>query len=499
MHRPVTSSPTTSLVPKRSELRSIRRIALALAIAGATSFIPTHSTSANDPDTTVAPNYFQHIAPMLHERCVTCHREGQSAPFALSSYELAVEHATTMQSVMESGSMPPWKAADVGLAYAHERRLSEDQKTMFRRWIDADYPEGNAADGPRLEPHPTDWYLGTPDLVVRMRESFPVPAEGPDIYRSFVLPIDLPEDRWIRALEVRPSARSVMHHALFFVDPEKQARQREGEDGKPGFKGMAFVQGGEGRRQGRPRDSDRLGEAMTRGLGGYVPGATPHLLPGDLARHLPAHSDIVIQSHFHPTGKAENELTEVALYFADRAPKHQLVPVQIPPLFGFGAGIDIPAGESDFVIRDQFTLPIDAQGIEVGGHAHYLCTQMQLTATLPDGKQQTLLRIDDWDLDWQDQYLLAKPFSLPKGTTLSVEIHYDNSSDNPSNPFSPPRPVRWGQESTDEMGSMSVQVIAADESERPVLLEALQAKAKESIRNRVRNRIRGLRDRLLGN
>jgi hypothetical protein len=194
-----------------------------------------------------------------------------------------------------------------------------------------------------------------------------------------------------------------------------------------------------------------------------------------------------MQTHFHPTGKEETEQAELALYFADKAPKHNLVSVQLPPMFGVGAGIDIPAGESNYEVTDSLTLPVDVQAIEVGGHAHYICRQMLLTADFPDGRHQELLRIEDWDLDWQDQYQFADTIDLPKGTVLKAKIVFDNSADNPENPFSPPQRIAWGRESTDEMGSVSLQMIAKNESDRPKLDELNQKRTRQAVQNRVRN------------
>jgi hypothetical protein len=230
-------------------------------------------------------------------------------------------------------------------------------------------------------------------------------------------------------------------------------------------------------------------ESLSRGLGGYVPGATPNRLPGDLARYLPKGSDIVMQTHFHPSGKPEVEQAELGIYFADRAPKQKLVAVQMPPVFGMGAGLDIPAGKSDFVMHDEYVLPIDILGFEIGGHAHYICREMTMTATQPNGKATELLRISDWDLDWQDQYLYKNPVALPKGTKLTVDITYDNSAKNPENPFSPPRDISWGRESTDEMGSITMLVLAAAENERPVLELALQDRMRDAFGNRIRSQM----------
>jgi hypothetical protein len=232
-------------------------------------------------------------------------------------------------------------------------------------------------------------------------------------------------------------------------------------------------------RESRSVDADdlpafRANEAIASGLGGYVPGATPNSLPGDLAMALPRGSDIVMQTHFHPSGKAETEQAEIALYFADRPPSRQLIPVMVPAMFGFGVDIRIPPGETNYRMSDSLTLPVDTQAVGVSGHAHYVCREMKLTAQLPKGQARVLLHIDDWDLDWQDQYLFAEPIDLPAGTVLRTEIVYDNSVDNPENPHHPPREIRWGRGSTDEMGSVTLMTVASRKADEPQLQGAVR-------------------------
>jgi hypothetical protein len=273
-----------------------------------------------------------------------------------------------------------------------------------------------------------------------MNGTFTVPADGPDLYRSFVVPIDLPEGKWVKAIELRPQARSLVHHALYFAVDSESAREKDARTPEAGFGGMA--------------------SPIRERLGGYVPGVLPERLPEDLAQPLPAHTDLVIQTHFHPNGKEAVEQMTVGFYFTDKAPTRELAGVQLPPLFGRGAGIDIPAGEDHFVIQDSYTLPADATAYLVSGHAHYVCQQQELVATFPDGTKQTLLDIDDWDLNWQGQYRFEQPIKLPAGTRLDATLIYDNSSANPQNPHSPPQRIRWGEQSTDEMGSVTLSLVA---------------------------------------
>jgi len=193
-----------------------------------------------------------------------------------------------------------------------------------------------------------------------------------------------------------------------------------------------------------------------------------------------------VQYHFHPDGKPEAEKSKIGLYFAKKAPDHTLTRVQLPPHYSLFSGLDIPAGEKDFVIRDSYTLPVATDGIGIGAHAHYIATKLKMTATLPNGETKTLLSISDWDFAWQDRYFFKEPVQLPAGTRLDSEIHWDNSADNPHNPSAPPVRVTWGEESKDEMGSVSLICVAHDEADLPKLRNDVSQRDRTIARERMR-------------
>lgn len=409
--------------------------------------------------------FSEHIAAVIYKNCASCHRPGEAAPFSLMSYSDVAKRARTIAAVTQERYMPPWKAEAGWTAYRDERRLTDEQIALIRRWVADGMPEGDPARMPAPPRFPDGWQLGTPDLIVEMPQGFQVPAEGPDIYRNFALPLNLSEDKWVRAIELRPSARSVVHHVLFFSDNTGNARSQDGRDGQPGFPGLGSVfTGGVG----------DLGNALTGGLGGWVPGTTAQFLPEGLAYPLAKGSDLVLQTHFHPSGKAETEKTTIGLYFGPR-PERRVMEVQAPVFFGIRAGIDIPAGEANYRVRGAFTLPVDVDGVKVSAHAHYLAKEAKLTATLPGGEVRVLLWIKDWDFNWQDQYTLQSLEALPRGTRLDGEIIYDNSSKNLRNPSNPPVRVRWGEESTDEMGSLLLMVSPKTEADFNILRTAVVA------------------------
>jgi hypothetical protein len=424
------------------------------------------------------------IAPIVFNNCASCHRPGEVAPFSLLSYQDVKKRAGQIAYVTGHRFMPPWKADQSDYEFKSSRRLTKEQIGMIKQWADEGAPEGNPKDTPALPKFTEGWQLGKPDLIVKMSDAFSVPADGPDIYRNFALPLNLADDKWVKAIEFRPGARSVVHHSLFFFDTTGAARKQDEADPLPGYSaGMGGL--GRGAFTGGNQRSGAGNQAASIGsLGGWAVGAQARVFPEDLAWYLPKGADLVLSTHFHPSGKAEKESSTVGIYFADKAPARRFTGIQLPPLFGVFKGIDIPAGAKEYTIQDSFELPIDVKAFGVAAHAHYLGKQMKLTAQLPGGQTKTLLWISDWDFAWQDQYQFKEFVLLPKGTRLSVTVSYDNSADNPRNPTSPPKRVRWGEGSTDEMGSMSLLVVAAREGELPQLQQTYRQHVRSAALSR---------------
>jgi mono/diheme cytochrome c family protein len=383
------------------------------------------------------PTFAEDIAPIVYAHCATCHRPGQAAPFSLLSYEDVKRRATLVVGATSRRYMPPWHATQApGFPeFRDERRLADADIATIKAWVDAGMPSGDLSKAP-VPPVFTDgWALGTPDIEVVYPVAVDVPADGPDLYRNVVLPLDRAEDAWVTAVDFEPSARKVVHHALFFAGPADTFKVGGTDDAFPGLRGG-----------GMPS------------LGGWVPGMTPRFFPDGIAQPLPAHTNLIVQLHLHPSGKVEHERGKMAIYLAKRPPSKRLNSLQVPPMFGFASGIDIPAGEKRYTIKDSFVLPVDVEAFGARGHAHYLARDMKMTATLPDGSTQGLLWIADWDFGWQDSYFFKTPITLPKGTRIDSEIVYDNSDANPRNPNSPSKRVKWGLGTLDEMGSMTLLV-----------------------------------------
>jgi hypothetical protein len=443
-----------------------RRVLAGLALSAVLVLASAASRAQGRPST---PTFAETIAPIVYGNCVTCHRPGEAAPFSLMTYEDVAKRGKLITKVTSSRYMPPWHAAPGFGEFVGERRLTETQIEQFGAWVAAGMPRGDASKMPKLPTFPGDgWRLGQPDLILEMPVGFELPASGPDVFRNFVLPTGLTEDKWIRGIEFRPSARKVVHHAIFAQVPGGRFAARNGADGRPGFGGMSSV--------GIVNDS-----GGSRGLGGWAVGATPMMFPEGIAALLPKGSDFLLQMHFHLSGKTETEKSLIGIYFADKAPDKALFTVELPALFGFGAGIDIPAGVKDYTIKDSFTLPGDVRVYSAIAHAHYLAREMKAVATLPDGSTRPLLWINDWDFNWQDNYVYKQPFALPKGTRIDVTLTYDNSADNPRNPISPPRRALWGEQSFDEMGTVGFGFEVVNKFDTQAFQEALGARSKAAI------------------
>jgi peroxiredoxin len=412
-----------------------------------------------EPSSGAKVTFARDVAPILYKHCSSCHHAQGAAPFALLTYEDAVRRAALIAAVTAKRYMPPWKPEPGYAKFVGERRLSVQEIAVLRDWAAAGAPEGNPAATPLAPKFSEGWQLGKPDLVAKMPEPFRVAADGPDVYRCFVVPMSVAQNRYIKAIEFQPQDRSVVHHALFFADPGRIAREKDAADPGPGY--ACF---------GSP------GFLPARGLGGWTPGSGPIELPADAPTTLPKSSDLVLQIHFHPTGKAESEQSSLALYFTDTAPTRQIIDIPL------GSNqIDIPPGERAYKVRDHFTLPVGVEAIGIIPHAHYICKDMKGLATLPDGTKKSLIWIRDWDFNWQEQYRYATPMRLPGDTRLEMEFTYDNSDENPRNPSHPAKRVLWGPELTDEMAGLHLQVIPSRMAELPQLTEALRGKLMRSV------------------
>ncbi len=382
--------------------------------------------------------YNKDVAPILWKNCAGCHRPGEVGPFSLLTYQDAAKRADFLKDVTESRQMPPWKPEPGFGSFHDERRLSDAEIKTIAEWSKAGAPEGDPKDLPSPPQFPEGWQLGTPDLILKPTEAYKILADGPDVYRCFVIPIPIDTDKTVAAIEFRPGNRKVVHHALLYLDSTGAARRKDASDPGPGY--LSF---------GGP------GIVPTGGLGGWAPGAVPRMLPDGIGKMLRKGSDLVLQVHYHPDGKPESDQSVVGIHFT-KTPARTIV----GGIAVRSRNLDIPAGEGrHHVTARSAPLPADAKAIGIAPHMHYIGKEMKVVAELPDGKTTPLIWIKDWDFNWQGQYQYQTPVPLPKGTVIKLDAYYDNTADNPRNPSDPPKRVGWGEQTTDEMCLLGVQVI----------------------------------------
>jgi Flp pilus assembly protein TadD len=422
------------------------------------------------PLTAQTVTYSGHIAPILFGHCAPCHRPGEAAPFSLLTYDDARKHGAQIVQVTKQRYMPPWLPVPGHGDFAGSPRLSDDQIGLLARWVGGGMAEGDPAGLPPAPHFAEGWQLGTPDLIVRMSRPYRLPATPGDVFRNFVLPVGLKETRYIRAFELRPGNKRVVHHANMIVDRSRLLRRRDGQDGQPGFGGMDL-------------ETEVTGEFDPDShFLFWKPGSSAQEEPADMAWRLDPGSDLILNLHLQPSGKPEIVDAEVGLYFAtDPANQAAMRHPMLLQLEHDGA-IDIPAGSRIFAVTDHLKLPVAVNLLAIYPHAHYLGKQIEAWAELPDGARRPLLRIDQWDINWQATYTYRQPVFLPVGTTVAMRISYDNTAENPRNPSHPPKRVVTGNRSQDEMGHVWLQVLPQTKSQddpRLVLQMALMRRRIE--------------------
>ena len=380
------------------------------------------------------------VAPILHANCVGCHRPDGIGPFSLTTYADARPRAARIAAVTAERRMPPWKPIPGQGRFRNERRLAEAEIALLSRWAATGATEGDPADLPAPPRAAGDWQIGTPDLVVAMPAPFPLPAGGADVYRNFVLPVDLDARRWVRAVELRPGAGGgrAIHHARILLDGTGAARALDAGQAAPGYDGLML-------------DHARFPAGHFLG---WAPGKTPVALPDAIAWPLDPGTDLVLQLHLLPGPEPVDVQPAVGLHFADRPATSTPVSVLLT-----SKAIRIPAGDPAHVVEDRYRLPVAVDLLGIAPHMHYLGKRVEARATLPDGRYEPLLQIDDWDFNWQDEYRYEEPIHLPAGTLLQVRFTFDNSTANPRNPHDPPVAVGFGPAATDEMAELMLQVL----------------------------------------
>ena len=434
-----------------------RKITLAILhviFAAAVAFAQTSPRDAKAPHKAVLLTFNKDIAPIIFQSCAECHHPGGPAPFSLLGYEDVKNRAKQIAMVTRSRYMPPWPPEPGYGEFIGERRLSDEQIRSIQQWVEQGASEGVGSTAPPAPKFSEGWQLGQPDLVIKAAQAYTLAAGGSDVFRNFVIPVPVSAPRYIRAVEILPGNKKIVHHANILIDRTGVSRYRDEQDPEVGFGGMDLTMESE---TFEP-DSHFLF---------WKPGTPPHTEPDDMAWRIDKATDLVLNMHLQPSGKPEVIQPSVGLYFTDKAPTRFPMLLQLER----DGALDIPAGKKDFVVTDEIQLPVDVDVLAVYPHAHYLGKDLQGFATLPDGTKKWLIRIKDWDINWQAVYRYTKPIFLPKGTIISMRYSYDNSAENVRNPNHPPKRVVAGDRSSDEMSHLWIQVLPRARADVRIILQ----------------------------
>ncbi|MDQ2899520.1 MAG: tetratricopeptide repeat protein [Acidobacteriota bacterium] len=412
---------------------------------------PLLASDATPPKTGVTFN--RQIAPIVYRECSPCHRPGESAPFSLLSYDDVKRHALQIAKTTKRRYMPPWLPQPGYGDFAERRRLTDAQIELIQEWVKQGAPAGASKRAPSPPKFATEWQLGPPDLVLRAGRPYQLPADGSEIFWNFILPVPITTTRWVKAIEVRPGNARVFHHANVVLDRSRAARRHEAVSGG-GFPGMDL--------SFEEETFDPDGHFLS-----WKPGSEPVVEPEGMAWRASPGMDLILNVHLRPTGKPETVSPEIGLYFTDKPQTKFPMLVQLE----HDGAIDIPPGEKNFIVADEFRSSMDLNVLAIYPHAHYLGKLLEGYATLPDGTKKWLIRIPEWDLNWQGVFRLTKPLFLPKGSVISMRYHYDNSAENARNPNNPPKRVLGGNEATAEMGHLWLQVLPVAEGDQRAALQ----------------------------
>ncbi len=390
-----------------------------------------------EPAPSAKITFARDVAPILNKNCVSCHRDGDAGPFPLDTYKSAKTWSAAIKSYTASRKMPPFKAdPHFGGPFADTRILTENEIETLAAWHDTGAVPGDLAAAPKPPaPRKTEWELGTPDRVLQPAAAYRLEPDGGDVYRDFAVGEPFAEDTYVKAMEFLPGNRPVVHHMIMFIDlTGATCAEKEGKspDGQPGW---AVSGAGSGIK------------SWDWGAG-WAPGMNVSRLREGMAVKVPKGARLVLQVHYHKSGKRETDLPRVGLHIAK--PGEKITEILRVATLGNPLLILRP-DVSNNVVRAAMILPYDATVHQILPHMHYLGKEMTVTARKPDGERVPLIQIRDWEFNWQMTYRYVKPVKLPKGTRLELRAVFDNTADNPSQPSQPPKEVRFGEETTDEM------------------------------------------------
>jgi hypothetical protein len=398
--------------------------------------------------THTSPTFYKDVLPILERHCQVCHRDGELAPFSLTTYQDAKHWASRLRIAVDRRKMPPWFADPCCGHFAGDPSLSADEIRTVDGWIASGAAEGELQDAPPVPHWTRGWNIAPPELEIKMPVPVKIPVEGDVEYTYEIVATHFAEGKWVRMSELRPSSREHVHHAVVYIRPPESNWLRGAPVGVP-FTASALHD---------PRLMHNAHSTTSDLLLVYAPGSWSESWPQGMAKYIPAGSDLVFQMHYTTNGHAAIDQTDLGLVFLKQAPERRVLTLQ---LANQHATIPIPAHADNYRVEVHGTLPHDALLLSFFPHMHLRGKKFEYRLVRADGSRETLLRVN-YDFYWQLSYRLAEPRLLPAGTTLEAVAWYDNSRQNPHNP-DPDEPVEWGDQTYNEMmvGFFDVAVPAA--------------------------------------
>jgi mono/diheme cytochrome c family protein len=374
------------------------------------------------------------VAPIVQQHCQSCHRPGEGTPFSMLSYEEARPWAIAMKRMVVTRAMPPWFEDGHTEKFENNRSLTQAQIDTIAAWVDAGAPKGDPKDMPPALDFVKGWTIPKPDKIYQLPRAFSVPATGILDYQYVILPTGFTKDTWVQDVEAAPTDRSVVHHIVAYV------RTPGSNYFKDQPKGEFFV--APPAKTGEKAAKD---DVPSDWLVGYAPGQPPDMFVPGQAKLIPAGSDIVLEVHYMPEGKASTDQSNVGLVLAKEAPTERVMTLQAG-----NEKFKIPPGDPDYRVDASYTFRREVTLLGLHPHMHMRGKDMSYRLVFPNGETRSILNVPHYNWHWQLWYNLAKPITLPAGTRVECTAHYDNSANNPENP-DPSKTVTWGQQSFDEM------------------------------------------------
>jgi hypothetical protein len=374
------------------------------------------------------------VAPILQKNCQNCHRPGEAGPFSMLSYEEVRPWAGAMKLAVQQKMMPPWYADPQYGHFGNDRSLSQKDIGTIVAWVNAGAPKGDPKDMPAPVKFTEGWGIPAPDKVLQLPQPFPVPESGIVEYQYVIVPTGFTEDKWVQAVEVRPTERAVVHHIIAFV---REPGSNYFKDHKPGV----FFEAPPSKTDEKVDTSALPSDFLV----GYAPGQPAEILRPGEAKLIKAGSDIVFEVHYTPNGTAVMDQTKLGLVFAKEPPK-----LRVQTLSASNGKFKIPPGDPDYRVDASFEVAKEVTLAGIHPHMHTRGKDFEYRLVFPNGETRTILRVPAFNWHWQLWYNLEEPIVLPKGTKIECTAHFDNSKNNPENP-DPTKTVIWGQQNFDEM------------------------------------------------